>query len=125
MAKLTIETPALTVSRLCGSGLQAVVDGAAQIQLGRADAVLVAGTENMTQAPHVLRGARDGWGFGKAPDVEDSLWTALTDSYCNAPMAVTTENLARKYGIGRPQCDEYALASQQRWALANEAGVTP
>jgi acetyl-CoA acetyltransferase family protein len=121
-AGLPIETPALTVNRLCGSGFQAIVNGAEQIVLGETDAVLVAGTENMTQAPFQLRGAREGWAFGKAPPVEDSLWSALTDSYCNTPMAVTAENLAQKYGITRQQCDEYALSSQQRWAAANEAG---
>ena len=121
-AGLPIETPALTVNRLCGSGFQAIVNGAEQILLGETDAVLVAGTENMTQAPFILRGARAGWAFGKAPPVEDSLWQALTDSYSNTPMAVTAENLAQKYGITRQHCDEYALASQQRWAAANEAG---
>jgi acetyl-CoA C-acetyltransferase/acetyl-CoA acyltransferase 2 len=122
-AGLPIETPALTVNRLCGSGFQAVVDGATQILLRETDATLVAGTENMSQAPHVLRGGRDGWAFGKAPAVEDSLWSALTDSYCGKPMAVTAEGLAREYGISRRECDEYALASQQRWARANEAGL--
>ncbi len=121
-AGLPIETPALTVNRLCGSGFQAIVNGAEQILLGEAEAVLVAGTENMSQAPFVLRGAREGWAFGKAPPVEDSLWCALTDSYGNTPMAVTAENLAVNYGISRAQCDEYALTSQQRWAAANEAG---
>ncbi len=121
-AGLPITTPALTVNRLCGSGFQAVITGAEQILLGEAEVVLVGGTENMSQAPHVLRGGREGWAFGKAPQVEDSLWTALTDSYCNTPMAVTAENLAQKYGITRKDCDEYALASQQRWAAANEKG---
>src|SRR5271170_3646816 len=121
-AGLPIATPALTVNRLCGSGFQAVISGAEQILLGDAEAVLVAGTENMTQAPHVLRGAREGFPFGKAPGLEDSLWSALTDSYCNTPMAMTAENLAEKYGITREQCDELALASQQRWAAANEKG---
>lgn len=121
-AGLPIETPALTVNRLCGSGFQAIINGAEQLLLGEADAVLVGGTENMTQAPHILRGGRDGWAFGKAPQVGDALWDALTDSYCQTPMAVTAENLATKYGITRQQCDEYALASQQRWAAANEAG---
>jgi acetyl-CoA acyltransferase 2 len=121
-AGLPITTPALTVNRLCGSGFQAIINGAEQILLGDAEAVLVGGTENMTQAPHVLRGARDGWPFGKSPQVEDSLWSALTDSYCNTPMAVTAENLATKYGITRQQCDDYALSSQQRWAAANEKG---
>ena len=121
-AGLPIEVPALTVNRLCGSGFQAIVNGAEQLLLGETEAVLVAGTENMTQSPFILRGARQGWQFGKAPPVEDSLWSALTDSYTGTPMAVTAENLAVKYGITRLQCDEFALMSQQRWAAANEAG---
>lgn len=121
-AGLPITTPALTVNRLCGSGFQAVINGAEQILLGETDAVLVGGTENMTQAPHILRGSRDGWAFGKAPQVEDSLWSALTDSYVSTPMAITAENLATKYGISRHDCDAYALTSQQRWAAANEKG---
>lgn len=122
-AGLPITTPALTVNRLCGSGFQAIVNGAEQLLLGETEAVLVGGTENMSQAPHVLRGGREGWPFGKAPQVEDSLWSALTDSYSNTPMAVTAENLATKYGISRQECDAYALQSQQRWAAANEKGA--
>ncbi|HVH44607.1 MAG TPA: acetyl-CoA C-acetyltransferase [Labilithrix sp.] len=122
-AGLPITTPALTVNRLCGSGFQAVINGAEQLLLGEADVVLVGGTENMTQAPHILRGSREGWAFGKAPQVEDSLWSALTDSYVNTPMAVTAENLATKHGISRQECDAYALSSQQRWAAANEKGL--
>jgi acetyl-CoA acyltransferase 2 len=122
-AGLPITTPALTVNRLCGSGFQAIINGAEQLLLGDAEVVLVGGTENMSQAPHVLRGAREGWPFGKAPAVEDSLWSALTDSYCKTPMAVTAENLAEKYGITRADCDAYALSSQQRWAAANEKGL--
>jgi len=121
-AGLPITTPALTVNRLCGSGFQAVINGAEQLLLGETDAVLVGGTENMTQAPHILRGGREGWPFGKAPQVEDSLWSALTDSYNNTPMAVTAENLATKYSLSRQDCDAYALLSQQRWAAANEKG---
>ncbi len=119
---LPIEVPALTVNRLCGSGFEAIIDGAQLLLLGDADAVLVGGTENMTQAPHILRGGRDGFAFGKAPNLEDSLWSALTDSYCNAPMAITAENLAVKYGISREQVDEYALRSQAKWAAAQESG---
>jgi acetyl-CoA acyltransferase 2 len=121
-AGIPVPVPALTVNRLCGSGFQAIINGAEQLLLGETEAVLVGGSENMTQAPHILRGARDGWPFGKAPQVEDSLWSALTDSYCNTPMAVTAENLAAKYGISRKDCDDYALSSQQRWAAANEKG---
>jgi acetyl-CoA acyltransferase 2 len=121
-AGIPVATPALTVNRLCGSGFQAIVTGAEQILLGETTAVLVAGTENMTQAPFQLRGAREGWALGKTPPVEDSLWSALTDSYAKMPMGVTAENLAQKYGITRRECDEYALSSQRRWAAANEAG---
>jgi acetyl-CoA acetyltransferase family protein len=120
---LPITTPAVTVNRLCGSGFEAVIQGAHQLLLGEHDAVLVGGTENMTQAPHILRGSREGWAFGKAPAVEDSLWSALTDSYTGTPMAVTAENLATTYGISRAECDAFALQSQQRWAAANDKGV--
>jgi acetyl-CoA C-acetyltransferase/acetyl-CoA acyltransferase 2 len=122
-AGLPIEVPALTVNRLCGSGFEAVVLGAERLLLGEAEVVLAGGTENMSQSPHVLRGGREGFAFGKAPALEDSLWSALTDSYCNAPMAITAENLAQKYGITREQCDAYALTSQRRWAAAQEAGA--
>jgi len=122
-AGLPITTPALTVNRLCGSGFQAIINGAEQLLLGDAQVVLVGGTENMTQAPHVLRGARDGWAFGKAPQVEDSLWGALTDSYCQTAMAVTAENLAAKHGISREDCDNLAISSQKRAAAAQEKGT--
>jgi len=122
-AGLPITTPALTVNRLCGSGFEAVVQGAQQLLLGEHDAVLVGGTENMTQAPHVIRGGREGFAFGKSPQIEDALWSALTDSYTNTPMAITAENLATKYGISRQACDEFALMSQQRWAAAHERGA--
>jgi acetyl-CoA acyltransferase 2 len=118
-----IDVPALTVNRLCGSGFEAVVQAAQLLLLGEADVVLAGGTENMSQAPHVLRGGREGFAFGKAPALEDSLWSALTDSYVNSPMAITAENLATKYGISRAECDEYALRSQKLWAAANEAGA--
>ena len=124
-AGLPIPVPALTVNRLCGSGFQAVVSGAEQILLGEAEVALVGGAENMTQAPHVLRGARQGQGFplGKAPALEDTLWSALTDSYTGMPMAITAENLAEKYGISREAADAYALRSQKAWAAADAAGA--
>lgn len=118
-----IEVPALTVNRLCGSGFEAVIQGAQQILLGDAEAVLVGGSENMSQAPHLLRGGREGYAFGKAPALEDSLFSALTDSYCNAPMAITAENLAVNYGLTREDVDGYAVRSQQRWAKAHEEGA--
>jgi acetyl-CoA acetyltransferase family protein len=76
----------------------------------------------MTQAPHVVRGARRGFPFGANVQFEDSLWSALTDSYGNTPMAITAENLAKKYGIVREACDEFALASQSRALDAQSSG---
>ncbi|MEQ8277045.1 MAG: acetyl-CoA C-acetyltransferase [Deltaproteobacteria bacterium] len=116
------EVPALTVNRLCGSGFQSVVTGAEQILLGDAEICLVGGAENMSQAPHVVYGARWGLPFGKSPELADSLWASLTDSYCGCPMAITAENLAEKYDITREAADTYALRSQQTWAEANKAG---
>lgn len=121
-AGLPIETPALTVNRLCGSGFQAVISAAEQILLGEATSVLAVGSENMTQAPHSVWGMRDGARFGRAPKLVDTLWESLTDTFCNTPMAMTAENLAEEYKIDRTQCDEYALQSQQRWAAADAAG---
>ncbi|MBX3269140.1 MAG: thiolase family protein [Sandaracinaceae bacterium] len=119
---LPIETPAITVNRLCGSGFQAVVSAAQDILVGDAKAVLCGGTENMSQAPHSVWGLRDGARFGQPPALVDTLWASLTDSHCNTAMAVTAENLAEKYGITRTDCDAFALASQTRWAAANERG---
>jgi acetyl-CoA acetyltransferase family protein len=117
-----IASPALTVNRLCGSGFQAIINGAEQILLGDSEVVLVGGTESMSQAPHVVRGARWGLPFGKPQALGDTLWDALTDSYTGMPMAITAENLAEQYKISRQDCDEYALRSQKTWATANEAG---
>lgn len=117
-----IEAPALTINRLCGSGFQAVINGAEQILLGEAEVVLTGGTESMSQAPHVVRGARWGLPFGKEQKLGDTLWDALTDSYTDLPMAITAENLAVQYQISRAECDAYGLRSQQAWAAAQEAG---
>ncbi|MCA9549812.1 MAG: acetyl-CoA C-acetyltransferase [Myxococcales bacterium] len=116
------DRPAFNVNRLCGSGFQAVISGAEQIILGDAEACLVGGAENMSQAPHVVYGARWGLKFGQSPAFQDSLWGALTDSYTGSPMAITAENLAEQYGISREACDEYGLRSQQTWAAAHAAG---
>jgi len=121
-AGLPIETPAVTVNRLCGSGFEAIVQAAQLIMTGQANVVLAGGTESMSQAPFAVRNARFGITFGKPPPFEDTLWSGLTDSFCNLPMAMTAENLATKYGLSRKDCDDYALLSQQRWAHANEKG---
>jgi acetyl-CoA acyltransferase 2 len=121
-AGLAVGVPALTVNRLCGSGLQAILSAAQSLMLGTANYALAGGTENMSQAPHVVRGARKGFHLGQQVAFEDSLWTALIDSYGNTPMAVTAENLAKKYGVSRSECDEFALASQERALSAQSAG---
>ncbi|MCA9581806.1 MAG: acetyl-CoA C-acyltransferase [Myxococcales bacterium] len=122
-AGLPIEVPAITVNRLCGSGFQAVISGAEQILVGDAKAVLTVGAENMSQAPHAMWGLREGARFGKAPKVVDTLWEALTDSYCRTPMAITAENLASKYNVSREEADAFALESQRRWKAADDAGA--
>lgn len=117
-----VPAPALTLNRLCGSGFQAVVSAAEQLVLGAATTVLCGGTESMSQAPHVLRGARWGWPLGKAPAISDTLWDALTDSFTGMPMAMTAEKLAEQYQLTRAVCDEFALGSQKRWAEAQAQG---
>jgi acetyl-CoA acetyltransferase family protein len=120
-AGVPFERPALTVNRLCGSGIQSIVSGAQMIQLGEARTCLVGGMESMSQAPHVIRGARSGFGLGQGK-LEDSLMVALMDTYCNTPMAGTAENLARKFEISRTAQDEYALRSQQEAKRARDSG---
>jgi acetyl-CoA acetyltransferase family protein len=118
-----IETPAVTVNRLCGSGFEAVVQAAHQLLLGESRVVLAGGTESMSQAPHVVRGARWGLRLGPATPLEDLLWEALRDSQCGLSMAETAENLAAEYGISRQAVDAYALETQQRARDAWAAGV--
>jgi len=121
-AGLPVKTPALTVNRLCGSGFQAVVNGAELLMTNQAQCVLVGGTESMSQAPFVVRGARTGLPFGKPTQLEDTLWSALTDSYTGLPMAMTAENLAEQYRITQGEVDEFSVQSQKRAAAAQEAG---
>src|SRR5207245_346358 len=112
--------PELTAKRLCGSGIQSIINGAEQILLDEATTVLAGGMENMSQAPHVIRGARKGFRLGQGA-MEDSLMVALLDSYSGLYMAQTSDNLARKYNISREEQDEFALRSQQRSADARKA----
>ena len=114
------EAPALTVNRLCGSGLQAILLAAQEIRLGQAEFVLAGGAENMSMAPHQIRGARWGIPLGEQK-LEDYLWVALVDSYNGLGMANTAENLGRKYGITRAQADEFAYRSHMLAAKAREA----
>ena len=118
------EVPALTVNRLCGSGFQAIASGAHEILLGGARAVLCGGTESMSQAPHVVRGAR--WGNLRLGDpghyFEDSLWTALEDTSCGLTMAQTAEELGDRYDVTREYCDEVATRSHLRAKAAWDEG---
>ena len=116
-AGVPIDVPALTVNRLCGSGIQAAISGGQMILLGEADVVLSGGMESMSQAPHVIRGLRNGLRLGQG-SLEDSLWSALLDTHCGCTMAVTAENCAARYGVSRQAQDEYAIRSQQRAAKA-------
>ncbi|HEY0513884.1 MAG TPA: thiolase family protein [Thermoanaerobaculia bacterium] len=107
------EVPALTVNRLCGSGVQSVISGAQAILTGDATTCLVGGMENMSQAPHVIWGARRGFKLGQG-QLQDLLMVSLMDSYCGCYMAQTSNNLARDYGISREEQDRFAIRSQQR-----------
>jgi acetyl-CoA acyltransferase 2 len=121
-AGLPQNVPAVTVNRLCGSGFQAVIDGAKHLLLGEARFVLVGGTESMSQAPHVIRGARWGLPLGKGK-LEDALWEALYDPVAGCSMAITAENLAEKYGITRKQADIFAYESQMKAKQAIENNI--
>src|SRR6185503_5366357 len=118
------DRPALTVNRLCGSGFEAVAQGAREILLGEADVCLTGGTESMSQAPHAVRGAR--WGqlrLGPAEQgFEDVLWEALVDSNCRLPMGETAEALGERYRVTRAEADAVALESQRRAHEAWRAG---
>src|SRR5512135_2683875 len=120
-AGLPVATPALTVNRLCGSGMQAIVSAAQMMQLGEAKTVLAGGMESMSQAPHVIRGARYGFGLGEGK-LEDSLMVALLDTQCGLYMANTAELYAERQGITREAQDEFALRSQQCADDAYKAG---
>ncbi len=115
------DRPALTVNRLCGSGFEAIVQARRLIALGEASIVLAGGTENMSQAPHVIRGARAGFRLGQGK-LEDSLMAALLDSYTGLYMAQTSDKIARRLGITREEQDAFAVESQRRAAAAWETG---
>ncbi len=120
-AGLPVETPAVTVNRLCGSGMESITQAAQRILLGEARVVLAGGMENMSQCPHVIRGARAGFRLGEGK-LEDSLMSGLFDTYCGFSMSETAENLAAEQGITRRASDEYALRSQQAAEAAFRAG---
>ena len=120
-AGLPIETPAIGINRLCGTGLEVLITGALYIKAGEANVVLAGGTENMSQVPHVIRGMRDGIKLG-SPVIEDWLWDGLYDTYGQISMAETAENVAKKYEIMREEIDEHAFLSHERAKKARQAG---
>ena len=115
------EVPALTVNRLCGSGFEAIIQAKHRILLGETDAVLAGGTENMSQAPFVIRGARTGLRLGQGK-LEDALLSGLFDTVPGIAMAQTSDNIARRLGITRAEQDAFALESQQKAAAARAEG---
>jgi acetyl-CoA acetyltransferase family protein len=121
-AGVPLEVPALTVNRLCGSGLQSVVSAMQMIRLDESRLALAGGMENMSQAPHVIRGARSGFRLGEGK-LEDTLMVALLDTHCGLYMAQTSDKLAQQSGVGREAMDAYALRSQQAAAAAAARGV--
>jgi acetyl-CoA acyltransferase 2 len=121
-AGVPVEKPALTVNRLCGSGIEALVQAAHLILLEEADMVLAGGMENMSQAPFVLRGAREGFRFGVQPQLEDLLFSSLKDPMCGLFMAQTAERIAKRLAVSRAAQDEYALRSHKLGAAAVKEG---
>jgi len=117
------ETPMLTLSRICGSGVQSIVTGAQMIMLNEAEVVVTGGMENLSQAPHVLRGARDGWSLGRSPPVEDYMMTNLQDMTCGLYMAQTSDELCSRKGVTREEVDAFAALSHQRTEASIDAGV--
>lgn len=117
----SIETPAVTVNRLCGSGFESLIQAAHRLKLGEATMVLAGGAESMSQAPHVVRGSRTGFKLGHA-EFTDTLRECLYDTQAGCEMALTAENLGEKYGISREQADDYGFRSQTAWKAAHDAG---
>jgi len=119
---LPVPTPALIVNRLCGSGFQSIVNGCQEILAGDSAVVLTGGTDSMSACPYAVRDIRFGTRLGTDPNLEDMMWTSLTDRLSGTPMGVTAENLAAQFNVTREECDAFALRSQQTWGAAAEAG---
>ncbi|MBN87923.1 MAG: acetyl-CoA C-acyltransferase [Euryarchaeota archaeon] len=125
------EVPMLTLNRLCGSGAQSIISATQMIMLGEADVVVAGGMENLSQAPHVLRGMRNTYKLGRPPsageelaqDMEDYLFTNLVDGVSGMFMAQTSDELCRRKGVEREQADEYAAMSHQRTESSVSSGI--
>ncbi|MBU0543128.1 MAG: acetyl-CoA C-acetyltransferase [Gammaproteobacteria bacterium] len=121
-AGLPVSVPALTINKVCGSGLKAVMLGAQAIACGDAEIVIAGGQENMSAAPHVMMGSRDGFRMGDAKLVDSMIVDGLWDVYNQYHMGITAENVAEKYGINRAEQDEFAVKSQNKAEAAIKAG---
>lgn len=117
------EVPMLTLSRICGSGVQSIVTGAQMIMLNEASTVVSGGMENLSQAPHVMRGGREGWKLGRSPKVEDYMMTNLQDMTCGLFMAQTADELCRRKGVTREEIDAFAALSHARTTASIESGL--
>jgi acetyl-CoA C-acetyltransferase len=122
-AGLAWNTPAVTINKVCLSGLAAVVDAARLLRSGDAEVVLAGGQESMTNAPHVLPGSRTGWSYGTMPMLDTAAHDGLTDAFDHDSMGASTERFNTKLGIGRDEQDEVAAWSHQRAGAAQAAGL--
>lgn len=116
------ETPGVVVNRLCGSGIEVILQATHLIRLGEAHCVLAAGTENMSMIPHLIYGSRFGTKYG-ALKTEDMLLDALTDQFTKTPMGITAENLSKKFNVTRNECDVYSYNSHKKTAQAYKDGL--
>src|SRR5438067_7239624 len=114
--------PAMTINKVCGSGLQAAMLGAQAIAHGDADVVVAGGQESMSMAPHALNGSRDGFRMGDTKLVDTMIVDGLWDVYNQYHMGTTAENVAKKYEVSRREQDEFAAASQQKAEAAQKGG---
>ncbi len=121
-AGLPIERTAMTINMVCGSGLRAVAQAAQAIKAGDANIVVAGGTENMSQAPYLLKQARNGYRMGNGEIVDSMIYEGLTDIFNGYHMGITAENLAAKYGLTRQDQDELAAASQNKAEAAMKSG---
>jgi len=122
-AGVPVEVPAMTVNRVCGSGLQAVVQAVEAVKAGFIDLILAGGTESMSNAPYLLKGARWGYRMGNGEIVDSMLLEGLTCAINGCHMGMTAEEVAKRYGVSRADQDAFAADSQARAAKAVESGV--
>jgi acetyl-CoA C-acetyltransferase len=122
-AGLPAAIPAMTINKVCGSGLKAVMLAAQAVRCGDADIVIAGGQENMSASPHVLPGSRDGFRMGDAKLVDTMIIDGLWDAFNQYHMGTTAENVAKQYGISRAQQDEFSVASQNKAEAAQKAGA--